>query len=206
MTYDVYINNVVNFAGSADKDFFRFTGLTPGATFTAETFDPTSSGVDTLIGWYSEEGYPLATDDDSGAGPLSKLVGVVPANGEVKIGVTGTGDGSFLGEHQERGAYDLTLTLGGGGYAADFNDDGYVNAADLLQWKQAFGQTAAGDANNDLRTDGTDFLIWQRQNGSGPGASENATALAAAVPEPAAIAISTFGLAAFFGFVRKGRH
>lgn len=204
-TYDVYIDNVVDFVGWADMDFYTFTGLTPGVSFAAETSDPLASGVDTLLGWFNGSPFPSAVDDDGGAGALSRLVGVVPANGQVTIGVTGSGDVGFAGEHASSGAYDLTLTLGGGGYAADFNDDGYVNAADLLKWKQAFGQTAVGDANNDLRTDGNDFLIWQRQNGSGPAASENATATAAAVPEPSTLAISTFGMAALFGFVRKGR-
>ncbi|BBO31209.1 hypothetical protein [Lacipirellula parvula] len=46
---------------------------------------------------------------------------------------------------------------------ADFNDDGFVNALDLGIWKGAYGSTVAGDANGDLRSDGADFLIWQRQ-------------------------------------------
>ncbi len=48
---------------------------------------------------------------------------------------------------------------------ADFNEDTFVNAADLTQWKSAFGLNANGDANGDNRTDGADFLLWQRNFG-----------------------------------------
>ncbi|BBO35641.1 beta strand repeat-containing protein [Lacipirellula parvula] len=65
---------------------------------------------------------------------------------------------------------------------ADFNDDGFVNAADLDIWKQAYGTTTAGDANGDNVTDGADFLAWQRQFGTTPVA-----AAAVAVPEPATL-------------------
>lgn len=64
---------------------------------------------------------------------------------------------------------------------ADFNDDGFVNAADLDIWKGAYGTTTAGDANQDGITDGADFLAWQRQFGTFPAAG----VATAAVPEPA---------------------
>jgi hypothetical protein len=46
---------------------------------------------------------------------------------------------------------------------ADFNDDTFVNAADLEIWRDAFGEDALGDADGDLDSDGGDFLLWQRQ-------------------------------------------
>lgn len=186
-SYDVYIDNTVAFEGFADVDFFTFTGLTAGASFTAETLDPSSSGVNTFLGWFSAGGSLLESDDSGGSGALNALIdGVVPANGQLTFAVTGPTDALFEGEHQSRGAYDLKLTLGGGvDYAADFNNDGKVNSLDLAAWKTAFGATPVGDADNDNDSDGADFLVWQRQFGSGV----VSVAAASAVPEPAAAAL-----------------
>jgi hypothetical protein len=49
--------------------------------------------------------------------------------------------------------------------AADFNNTGGVNAADLALWKTAFGTNANADADDDGDSDGADFLRWQRQFG-----------------------------------------
>lgn len=78
---------------------------------------------------------------------------------------------------------------------ADFNEDTFVNGADLTQWKSAFGLNANGDANGDNKTDGADFLIWQRSYG----ATASLPALSAsfaAVPEPAAALLAIIGIAA----------
>ncbi|BBO32585.1 hypothetical protein [Lacipirellula parvula] len=73
---------------------------------------------------------------------------------------------------------------------ADFNEDGFVNAADLTVWKGAFGVNTNGDANGDNVTNGADFLVWQRQFGQTPAvAAINPAALA--VPEPSAAMLST---------------
>jgi hypothetical protein len=191
-TYDVYIDNLGYFNVEADIDYFTFTGLTPGATFTAETFDPQNLGLDTQLGWFGDSGlFPIGEDDDSGVAGLSLLTGTVPANGKLTLAVTGTGDDAYLGDHGVSGSYELKLTLGGEDYAADFNNDGKVNGADLAAWKLAFGPGAGADANNDLKTDGADFLIWQRQFGSGV----PAVGAAAAIPEPASAALLALAFA-----------
>lgn len=83
------------------------------------------------------------------------------------------------------GGEKLVLTkAAGGGLAADFNDDGFVNGADLTLWKGAFGSTAVGDANGDGVSNGADFLVWQREY-TGPGA----VPAVGAVPEPASLAL-----------------
>lgn len=189
-SYDVYIDNLVEFEGFADVDFFTFTGLTAGASFTAETLDPSSSGADTFLGWFSGTGLLLDSDDSGGTGDLNALIsGVVPASGQLTFAVTGSNDTVFEGDHLSRGAYDLKLTLGGGAdYAADFNNDGKVNGLDLAAWKTAFGATPVGDADNDNDSDGADYLVWQRQFGSGV----VSVAAASAVPEPAAAALLFF--------------
>jgi T5SS/PEP-CTERM-associated repeat protein len=74
-------------------------------------------------------------------------------------------------------------------FTADFNDDGRVNGTDLTKWKGDFGPNANSDADGDGDSDGNDFLLWQRQLGSGV----PATAVVGAVPEPAAAIAMALG-------------
>lgn len=184
-SYDVNIDNVIPDGG--DVDFFRFTGLTAGASFTAETLAALTSDIDTFLGWFDASGTLIASDDDGAGGSLSKLVGVVPAGGALTFAVTGYGDDSFLGQHFENDSYQLKLTLGGGTFSADFDRSGGVRGADLALWKSNFRGGGAGDADGDGDTDGHDFLLWQRQLGSGAGA-------AASVPEPGGALLAAMGL------------
>jgi len=73
--------------------------------------------------------------------------------------------------------------------AADFNNDGFVNAADFEIWKGGFGnatgQTKAdGDANGDQAVNGADFLVWQEQFGL------PVAVAAGTVPEPSAVLLA----------------
>jgi T5SS/PEP-CTERM-associated repeat protein len=75
----------------------------------------------------------------------------------------------------------VTLSVTGmAQFAADFNHDGKVTGADLAKWKTEFGMNASSNADGDSDSDGNDFLIWQRQLGSGG----PAVASVASVPEP----------------------
>jgi hypothetical protein len=91
------------------------------------------------------------------------------------------------------------------GLPADFNHDGSVDAADLVQWQLGFGAANVathmqGDANSDGAVDGADFLIWQRQLGAGWTA-------AASVPESTALAMAlTIAAAAFWPLRTVRRH
>jgi hypothetical protein len=64
---------------------------------------------------------------------------------------------------------------------SDWNGDRLVNAADLAIWRIEWEKYKGADADGDNDTDGSDFLLWQRQVGSAP-----ATVSASVVPEPAA--------------------
>jgi hypothetical protein len=194
-SYDVYIDNTLG-GGFGDVDFFTFTGLTPGAQYTAKTADPLASGVDTLLGVFDDFGQVSNFDDDGGGGVLSQLQGVVPAGGALTFAVSGTGDLGFLGNHVLHGDYELRLTLGGG-FAADFDNSGGVRGADLAIWKSKFGANVDGDADNDNDTDGADLLVWQRELGSG-----GLTALV--VPEPGSVGLVGLALLCC-GFAHRRR-
>ncbi|MBA3482633.1 MAG: autotransporter-associated beta strand repeat-containing protein, partial [Pirellulales bacterium] len=87
------------------------------------------------------------------------------------------------------GANQVTLQVGEAGsiLAADFDEDGSVNGADLARWRTNFGAGAShmqGDADADADVDGADFLVWQRQLGRA-----SVVPAAGQIPEPAAFAL-----------------
>jgi hypothetical protein len=56
---------------------------------------------------------------------------------------------------------------------ADFNGDGFVDAADYVLWRMNAGQSSGalqsqGDANDDGAVDGMDYAIWRGQFGMSP--------------------------------------
>jgi hypothetical protein len=79
---------------------------------------------------------------------------------------------------------------------SDFDEDGFVDAADLATWTTNFGtasgaEKSSGDADADGDVDGLDFLVWQRQNTLGSAAQ----VAGAAMPEPGALGLALFGIA-----------
>lgn len=79
--------------------------------------------------------------------------------------------------------------------AADFNEDGAIDAADLARWRAGaaaqFGAAGAahkdGDANGDRAVDGADFLLWQQQYAA-------AGQETAPIPEPPVAALLACGM------------
>ncbi len=85
---------------------------------------------------------------------------------------------------------------------ADFNEDTFVNGADLTMWKGAFGQNANGDADGDNDTDGRDFLMWQRNFGVTASLPAGSGAFAA-VPEPTGALAAIIGAVTFVANRRR---
>jgi len=79
-------------------------------------------------------------------------------------------------------------------FEADFDNDGDVDGDDLAEWDSSYGIDAGADANGDNRSDGLDFMVWQRQFGSGV----PIVAAIASVPEPNSallLLVSALGIA-----------
>ncbi len=174
--YNVFLDNAPGATlQGGDIYFFRFVGLTPGATFTAETFDPSATDIDTILGRFSSTGALVDFNDDYDADLnfLSRLTGTVPASGQLYFAVAGLGDDNFTGTHGEQGDYELTITLQSTSPMGDFNGDTFVNAADYTTWRDGLGTTYTA----------ADYNAWR--NNFGP----SAVVAVSAVPEPAAIAL-----------------
>ena len=82
------------------------------------------------------------------------------------------------------------------GLAGDYNQDGVVDAADYILWRDTLGQSGIGlaaDGSGNGTVDMADYTMWQANlgaTGSGSGASVG-------VPEPSSIALAAIGLMAF---------
>lgn len=181
-TYTVNLDNTLGSPIGGDVDFFTFTGLTPGAMFSAETLSVGS--IDTLLGWYDDLGNELEVNDDfNEINFLSQIQGTVPASGQLTFGVTGFGDDFFEGAHIEQEVYDLQLTIDGANLHGDFEGDGDVDIFDLtnptLGWEARYG----------IDLDGQDYLVWQQEFGNGT------LVASVAVPEPCTALLLLAGMA-----------
>lgn len=88
----------------------------------------------------------------------------------------------------------------------DYDDNGEVDGADCLVWKQEFGSMVtpfdASDGNGDGAVDAADYTVW-RDN---LGATASAIIGATAVPEPAGVTVLlVMGAAAGMMFARRQR-
>jgi hypothetical protein len=83
-------------------------------------------------------------------------------------------------------------------FAADFDEDGDVDATDYQIWKTNYNLNQLGDATGDGFTGAADYVVWRNQLGSGPG-SGGAAELSVAVPEPGgAVLTGLAGIAIWF--------
>ena len=185
-TYNANVDNGLSDPSGGDVDFFTFTGLVAGASFKAQTSDP-SSGINTFLFQYDSSGNVVAADDNGGADQFSLLEGIVPSDAQLTFAVTGFGDTFREGEHTEDGAYSLSLEIDTG-IASDFDNSGTVDNLDLGIWQAGFGSNSGGDSNDDGDSDGLDFLVWQRQFGD----SISALASVSAIPEPSSSSLLLF--------------
>lgn len=85
--------------------------------------------------------------------------------------------------------YDSMFRLPG-----DYNDDGVVNAADYVVWRDALGsmENLVADGDGSKTIDPGDYAVWQDNFGGGAG-SPSASAV---IPEPSGVILPLLGVAA----------
>ncbi|HEX6963363.1 MAG TPA: type VI secretion system tube protein Hcp [Lacipirellula sp.] len=124
------------------------------------------------------------------------------ATGQVRLIPKGTVSGfQFLTGNVDVGDLPPATPVGPGGGtppAADFDQDGDVDGADLVEWTGDFGVNELSDADDDGDSDGADLLAWQRQLGS-----VSAEAAASSVPEPGAFVLAATSLAVAATLLRR---
>jgi len=90
-----------------DVDYFSFNA-TAGQTLVAEIV---TSSADTVLGLFDTTGNLIATDDDGGAGTLSRLVTEAPTDGRFFIAVSAFPDLDFSGDGASGNRYVLDAQL-----------------------------------------------------------------------------------------------
>ena len=95
----------------------------------------------------------------------------------------------------------VTLASVPGLLTGDYNDNGIVDAADYVVWRNNFNMqsgamSSRGDGDSDGDVDGADYLVWQRNFGQTIVSSAPSSSFDATVPEPTAVATIFMGMLA----------
>jgi hypothetical protein len=187
--YSVAIHELAHalgFGGSAE-----WTALAGGSTFGGLAAKAANGGI----------APPLAPPDPTRShwqsGLMSEVLGTTSAQEAAMDPEITTGTRKYFTKLDAAALTDIGWTvvpLPPSYNPADFNEDTFVNGADLAEWELAFGATSLADADGDNDSDGNDFLIWQRELGN---------PAAASVPEPSALALACAGGITALALVRR---
>jgi hypothetical protein len=148
----------------ADIDWFRF-GAHGGKTLVAEIV---SGELDSLIALFDASGALVDFDDDGGAGLLSKIQVLVPADGDYFLAVTTFPDFGLTGAGGSGGRYVLDL-FELDGFVLDLSDDdfeevplGFTFPYQGADWTNVFvnsnGNLTFGAGDTDFSESVADFL------------------------------------------------
>jgi hypothetical protein len=87
----------------------------------------------------------------------------------------------------------ITVRAAASSLAGDYNEDGTVDAADYVVWRNSLGQSGAGlqaDGNGSGSIDADDYTVWRARLGQ---ASSTGAALAIVPEPPAALLLAAIG-------------
>jgi hypothetical protein len=164
------------------EDRLAFIGLQAGTPWNDELGNFMSGN--NLMGWAL-----LDTDPD-----VEDLINLMLPNGPDPDATGPLAAGVYTMVLQDVDAkfqYSLSFNVSatGASLPGDFDGNGVVNAADVVQWRGDFGLNADSNADGDGDSDGNDFVIWQRQ-------LAKTSPTAHAIPEPHAAVLAALALAA----------
>jgi hypothetical protein len=103
--------------------------------------------------------------------------------------------GDTLAITDSTGTFSIDMP-GGGGVLGDYNDNGVVDAADYVLWRN--GGPLANEGDNPGTVEQADYEFWRSRFGAASGSGS----VQAAVPEPGTLLASVAGL---FGVVAGAR-
>lgn len=104
----------------------------------------------------------------------------------------------------------LIITYGNTALTGDYNQNGFVDAADYTIWRDTLGSTSDLRANGDNTgasanvIDGADLLAWKNNFGSHNGAGSG-DAFGMAAPEPSPLILLAVSIAALCTICRRGK-
>jgi hypothetical protein len=202
--------------GTLTNGLPKVPALPPGANAIGPEFDSLSNVVD--VPWATSDAFgdaAWATAARLASGTFAP--GLVPGfstggSGFANTGnvFTSVGSSTAHGTISEAAVGTIIRTNLTASTLPDYNDNGLVDAADYVLWRDTSGQQGAGlaaDGNNDGRVDQADYDLWRASFGAGVGAASAAALTAAnlAVPEPNTVLLFTLGIALVCGRARRGR-
>jgi hypothetical protein len=176
------LTNNVSFAGSSSDQFLS------GVTSSHNTWNEIPVNAADFLSL--DDAIARGPRNPDGSLPVSNFLRLTSDSNLIDAG-TDVGL-PFNGTAPDLGAFETSPIIEFA--AADFDEDGDVDADDLADWQTGYGLLTGaahvdGDSDEDGDVDGADFLAWQR------GYAPSLAALSGSIPEPNTLSLISFVLA-----------
>jgi hypothetical protein len=191
-----------NLAGSENIFLNAYTIDSPGGALKSASFNGVRGDAGFPLGNGSGNGWELAPSNNPNhlvetffTGQTTLSAGTAPISlGSAYNNLSGIEDLAFLWTNSQGEVYNARVEYIGisPGIPGDYNDDGFVNAADYTRWRDTLGQNVAAgsgaDGDNNGKIEQNDYTVWKTNFGAPAGSG--ATLGAVPVPEPSAAALA----------------